>query len=214
MGKASKYVVPVAIAAATIYTGGAAAGAWGAGSTAGFTTAGGVTFGPGAAASMSAGGGATFGSFFSGLSAYATPANASLLLSGVSAVSSVMGGLAGAQQSNIAARAEEERARMARLQALQLEAQALKSADFSKSNAIAKAASMKQNLSGRSFLAFVQDQENETEKTISSIQVNAESSIKTSNLRLRQYASEGVGALIGGAGGATRSLLTAAVARG
>jgi hypothetical protein len=197
MGKAAKIIVPVAAVGLTLWSAGAFAPAVSA------YAGSGINFAAGTAATS----GFSFGNLFSGFSM--SKGTAALGLQAISAASSIAGGMAGQQQAQLGIQQEAIRQRKARLQALQLEAQALRQGSQSINTAKAKAAGQNLDTSGRSFMAFVDDQEKEVENTIDVIRVNAENTVKTSQLRMRQLNSQGTGAMISGIGGATRSLLTA-----
>jgi hypothetical protein len=130
-------------------------------------------------------------------------------LAGLSAAGSLFGGMAGAQQADLFAQEEARRQRAARLQALQLEAQALKGGNAARNTAMARAAAQGQDTSGRSFMTFMADQEDILESDIDTIKVNAEAGLQTSNIRIRQFNSQRTSSLVGGATGAARSLFTA-----
>ena len=102
---------------------------------------------------------------------------------------------------------EERRMRMARVQALQQEAMALKQASGARGAAIAKAVAQNQSITGRSFLAFMDEREEETRQHIDTIRVNAEAGLTTSQMRLSQFGKQKTGARLEAAGGAARSLL-------
>jgi hypothetical protein len=61
-------------------------------------------------------------------------------------------------------------------------------------------------LSGRDFLAFMDDQEDEVQDEIGSIRVNASVANQVSSLRIRQFGLQGTSALVGGIFDAGRSL--------
>jgi len=217
MGKAAKTIGTVAAIGATVWaTGGFGSGAfgWGGGGWAFNPTFAGATFKgsliQGGTAGLFQGGGLSsfsqMGSVFSG----GWKKNASLGLSAISAGSSILGGMERSKEAALRAREEERKMRLSRLNSLQKEAAALKLQGTSRGAAIAKAAAQGQDVSGRSFMAFLDDQENQNRQQIDTIRVNAEAGIQTSQLRIRQYGSQGSAAIIGGLGGAARSLLRAA----
>ena len=197
MGKAAKVVGAVAVIGFTVWaTGGIGAQGWLVNTA---TMQGGVTAG-----TLFTGSSAT-----GGLSSLFSSKGASMAMAGFSALSNLA---TGAEQANLAelrVQEEQRRIRLARVQALQTEAQALKSQGQARGAAIAKAAGQGQDIGGRSFLAFVEDQEKENRAQIDTIRVNAEAGIQTSQIRIRQFASQGNAAIIEGVGGAARSLLTA-----
>ena len=129
------------------------------------------------------------------------------MLTGVSLISNIA--VAGSQRNEALLRQQEEqrRIRLAPLNALQTEAAALKTQSGARGAAIAKAAAQGQDISGRSFLAFLDDQEREGRSQIDTIKVNAEAGIQTSQIRIRQFGSQASAAVISGFGSAARSLL-------
>tara|TARA_R110000822_G_scaffold113041_12_gene244146 strand:+ start:483 stop:1064 length:582 start_codon:yes stop_codon:yes gene_type:complete len=136
-----------------------------------------------------------------------TATNAGYAFGALSAVSSLAA--SNAQANNLKAQgyAEQLRQRQADLAALQKEAQVLKQGNALKGNAIARAAAQGQDLSGRSFLAFLDDQENELNTTVDTIRVNAEIGSASSDTRLRAFKSAASTARTSGYLSAGRSLL-------
>jgi hypothetical protein len=198
MGKAGKTIAVVAAVGFTVWaTGGIGAQGWLINTA---THAGGLSAGT---LFTGAGAGSGIASLFAGSSP------ASLALAGFGAISSLAAANARANDAALRGQEEQRRIRLARLQALQTEAAALKGQGQARGAAIAKAAAQGQDLGGRSFMAFLDDQEREGRSQIDTIKVNAEAGIQTSQIRIRQFAQQGNAAIFEGAGGAARSLLTA-----
>jgi len=183
MGKALKVIAPIAI-----------------GIGIGFAT-GGIGAGVGFSAATTSAGAAAGGGFFSGFGF-----NLSTLFKGLSALSSIAGGIAAKKQAQLEIQQEKQRARLARLQALQLEARVVQAGARSRGAAIAQAAAQGRTLSGRDFFAFMNDQEDEVRDELGSIRVNASVANQVSSLRIRQFGLQGTSALVGGIFGAGRSL--------
>jgi hypothetical protein len=193
MGKVAKVAVPIAIGVGIGFaTGGLSFGATPLNFMGGLTSA----------TSATTAGGFFSGSFFSGFGF-----NAQTLLTGVSFVSNIAGAASQRNEALLRQQEEQRRIRLARLNALQAEAAALKAQSGARGAAIAKAAAQGQNISGRSFLAFLDDQEREGRSQIDTIRVNAEAGIQTSQIRIRQFGSQASAAVISGFGSAARSLL-------
>jgi len=205
MGKAAKVIVPVAAVGVGIWaTGGIGASGWLYNtSTLAASSMGTALPAPGLLQMAGTG----LSSMFSGLSSSISSNKLSWGLAGLSAASTIMGTVSERDDLLLQQQEEARRMRLVRLQALQAEATALKQRGAASGAAIAKAAAQGQNISGRSFLAFVEDQKRETRQQIDTIRVNAEAGVQTSQLRIRQFGEQRTAALFGGAGGVARSLL-------
>jgi hypothetical protein len=209
MGKAAKVIVPVAAIGLGIWaTGGIGASGWLYNTStlsASFIGPSTLAQAPGLLQMAGGGLGSLFSSGFSG--GFGSPA--SMALSGLSAISNLAAASARSDDARLRQQEEARRMRLIRLQALQTEARALKEQGAAKGAAIAKAVAQHQDISGRSFLAFMEDEEAQYRQQIDTIKVNAEAGIQTSQLRIRQYGLQEEGAIWEGVGGAARSLLTA-----
>jgi hypothetical protein len=202
IGAAIYFTAGAALAAAPAVAGGVAVG--------GATSAAAMTAGSvmGTYAAGTAGAAATSGLFGAGIF---TKATAGYAFKALSAVAFLESGAAARENAQFMQQQEQIRARKARLQGLQLEAQALKAGSQARGLAIVKAAAQGQDVgSGRSFLAFLQDQDETLDETTGTIQANAAAGVQGSQVRIRQFASTARSATTAGYLGAGRSLLSAA----
>tara|TARA_R110000823_G_scaffold99584_1_gene214945 strand:+ start:20303 stop:20962 length:660 start_codon:yes stop_codon:yes gene_type:complete len=215
MGKTVKTIGAIAaIGTAAYFTGGAALAGFGGASSAGGIS--GTLFGVGSGSAFGAGtvvgaGSSTVGLIGSGGSfglggSLFTLSNAKTLFSGISAISDIAGGFQDRNTALTAAQLEQRRKDLALIQAKQLEANAIENGNRARSSAIAQAGSQGLDVSGRSFLAFAQDQEKEVKDERSTIRVNAESGLTSSNLRIRSLRSQATQSTVSGFVDAGRTL--------
>jgi hypothetical protein len=144
------------------------------------------------------------GSFFSG--AFTWKDAAALGAAGLSAGSAILSGEAARNAAIAEAQREEVRLRTARVKALQLEAQVLKSGELSRSAAYAQVAANNMDTRSPSFAAFVEDQESEVQTQVGNIRVNAELGAISSTAAIRQFKQTAGVERAGGIIGAGRSL--------
>ena len=197
MGKVMKVALPIAaiagIGLATSGLGLAGAGA-----------------GLGAAGGSGTALGASGGGFFGGLGSLFSSKGASLAMSGLSAASSLMGGISSARDDNLAAAMEARRIETLRLQALQEEANIKDEARRLRSSAIAQAAaSGRDPYTDRSFMAFVEDQEEREASLITNIKAQAESGITTARMNIARRGDRATTSVVTGAMKGARSLFGA-----
>ncbi len=211
MGKILRIALPVAL----VFTGfgafgvgplaGMFGGAGGAGSLAGFQALSPGFQAVGAVGSF--GNAGFFSTIFSKISAQIAANPLTSLFSGINALASIQSGLAQAEQAQIAAQQEERRLRSARIQAKQLEANALVAGNTARSSAIASAAGQGiETTTSRSFLAFLEEEEDSITRTVGSIQANAAAGFASSDLRIRAFGIRARQAQISGFATAGRSL--------
>ena len=205
MGKAAKVVLPLAAVGA---------GLWAAGAFAPAVTplGGGLVPMTAPVGGSAAGFLSSTGSWFSNIgSSIATKFAdaATLTLATVAGGAQLLGGFTEAGDMDLRRQEIARRQRLASLQALQTEAQAIKARDIARGNAMAMAAAQGQDMRGRSFLAFMDDQQTEAERQMASIRVTAEAGMASSALQMRQFGKARTSAILSGVGGAARSLLTA-----
>ena len=201
MGKAARVVVPLAAVGA---------GLWMAWPTAAPTLSpGAVGFGTTvhAPTSFLSSAGSWFSNIGSTIATKVSRNPLTSLVAGAGFVTNILAGESRVSDIGLQMQMEERRMRMARVQAFQQEAMALKQASGARGAAIAKAVAQNQSITGRSFLAFMDEREEETRQHIDTIRVNAEAGLTTSQMRLSQFGKQKSGARLEAAGGAARSLL-------
>ena len=198
MGKVMKVALPVAAIAGI----GLAKGGFGlAGAGAGLGAAG----GPGTALGASGGG------FFGGLGSLFSSKGASLAMSGLSAVSTVMGGMQQRNDARFNAAMEQSRMEMAELAAKQEEANLRDEKRRATAAAIAQAAAQGwAPKESRSMMAFINAQNEEFDRGITNIRARAAAGTSMSGMRINQYESKARTSQVAGVLGAGRDLMGAA----
>lgn len=147
----------------------------------------------------SAGFGAT--SIFAGVTA-------SGVATGLSAGSSLLSGFMGMQSNNFQKAQYEANAGRSRVQALQLEAEAIRRAKRMRSSAIAQGAANGIDVSSsRSFLAFLDEEKRAEQRDITNIRANGQIGVNTNRLAAAGSSAAATGSVVSGVVGAGRSLL-------
>ena len=201
MGKMVKTALPIAAMVGLGFaTGGFGLAGAGAAGAAGAAA-------PGAALAGTFGGIGTYGGGGGFLSSLFSAKGASTIFSGLSAASSLIGGISNARDEQLAAAMETRRIETLELQALQEEANIKDEARRNRNSAIAQAvAGNRDPFSDRSFMAFVDDQKNRETRTITNIKAEAASGITTSRMNIARRGDRATTSLVTGAMKGARTL--------